>query len=100
MFIEQPPRIFRWFYPHALWRINPDRKAVYLTFDDGPIPEATPFILDMLDRFEAKATFFMVGDNAVKYPHLVEEVRHRGHVCRRVWIRRLRPQQPHLGAHG
>ena len=52
---------------------------VYLTFDDGPIPEATPFILDVLDRFDAKATFFMVGDNAVKYPHLVEEVRLRGH---------------------
>ena len=68
MFIEQPPRIFRWFYPHALWRIEPERRAVYLTFDDGPIPEATPFILDTLDRFGAKATFFMVGDNAVKYP--------------------------------
>ena len=79
MFIEQPPRIFRWFYPHALWRIDPHRKAVYLTFDDGPIPEATPFILDTLDRFEAKATFFMVGDNAAKYPHLFEEVRLRGH---------------------
>ena len=79
MFIEQPPRIFRWFYPHALWRINQDRKVVYLTFDDGPIPEATPFILDVLDRFGAKATFFMVGDNAVKYPHLLQEVRLRGH---------------------
>ena len=79
MFIEQPPRIFRWFYPHALWRIEPSRRAVYLTFDDGPIPEATPFILDTLDRFDAKATFFMVGDNAAKYPHLLDEVRIRGH---------------------
>lgn len=79
MFIEQPPRIFRWLYPHALWRINPDKKIVFLTFDDGPIPEATPFILDTLDRFEAKATFFMVGDNAVKYPHLLNEVKQRGH---------------------
>ena len=60
-------------------RINQDRKVVYLTFDDGPIPEATPFILDVLDRFGAKATFFMVGDNAVKYPHLLQEVRLRGH---------------------
>lgn len=55
------------------------QKAVYLTFDDGPIPEATPFILDVLDRFGIKATFFMVGDNARKYPHLLEEVRRRGH---------------------
>ena len=79
MFIEQPTRSIRWFYPHALWRFNLDRKVVYLTFDDGPIPEATPFILDVLDRFGAKATFFMVGDNAVKYPHLLQEVRLRGH---------------------
>ena len=79
MFIEQPPRIFRWFYPHALWRIDRHRKVVYLTFDDGPIPEATPFILDVLDRFDAKATFFMVGDNAVEYPHLLQEVLQRGH---------------------
>ena len=62
-----------------MWRINPDRKTVYLTFDDGPIPEATPFILDTLDRFGVKATFFMVGENAVKYPHLFEEVKLRGH---------------------
>ena len=79
MFIEQPPKIFRWFYPHALWRIEPHRKVVFLTFDDGPIPEATPFILDTLDRFDVKATFFMVGDNAAKYPHLLDEVRMRGH---------------------
>ncbi len=52
---------------------------MYLTFDDGPIPEATPYVLDVLDRFNIKATFFMVGDNARKYPHLLEEVRRRGH---------------------
>lgn len=79
MFIEQPAIFLRWLYPHALWRMDHHQKAVYLTFDDGPIPEATPFILDVLDRFDAKATFFMVGDNAAKYPHLLQEVRRRGH---------------------
>ena len=69
----------RWMYPKALWRMNPNEKAVYLTFDDGPIPEATPFILDTLAKYKVKATFFMVGENAVKYPHLLEEVRNRGH---------------------
>lgn len=59
--------------------MDPSVKAVYLTFDDGPIPEATPFILDVLDQFGIKATFFMVGDNARKYPHLLDEVRRRGH---------------------
>jgi len=79
MIIEQPAKFIRWLYPHALWRMDHQEKAVYLTFDDGPIPEATPFILDVLDRYHAKATFFMVGDNAQKYPHLLMEVRSRGH---------------------
>lgn len=79
MFIEQPSIYLRWLYPKALWRMDRRQKSVYLTFDDGPIPEATPFILDVLDRFGIKATFFMVGDNACKYPHLLEEVRRRGH---------------------
>lgn len=79
MIIEQPAIFLRWLFPHALWRMDHHQKSVYLTFDDGPIPEATPFILDTLDRFNAKATFFMVGENAVKYPHLLEEVRRRGH---------------------
>lgn len=59
--------------------MDKSERSVYLTFDDGPIPEATPFILDVLDDFGVKATFFMVGDNAHKYPHLLEEVRRRGH---------------------
>ena len=71
MIIEQPAVFLRWIYPHALWRMDKREKAVYLTFDDGPMPEATPFILDTLERFGAKATFFMVGDNAQKYPHLL-----------------------------
>ncbi|MCF0196752.1 MAG: polysaccharide deacetylase family protein [Bacteroidaceae bacterium] len=79
MIIEQPSFYLRWLYKEAVWRINPEERAVYLTFDDGPIPEATPFTLDVLDRFNAKATFFMVGENADKYPHLLQEVRSRGH---------------------
>ena len=79
MIIEQPTKFLRWLYPHALWRMDHQEKVVYLTFDDGPLPEATPFILDVLDRYNAKATFFMVGDNAEKYPHLLKEVRSRGH---------------------
>lgn len=79
MFIEQPAVYLRWIYPHALWRMDRNEKAVYLTFDDGPIPEATPFILDVLDRFNARATFFMVGENVDKYPHLFQEVKRRGH---------------------
>lgn len=59
--------------------MDPQEKAVYLTFDDGPIPEATPWILDTLDKYNVKATFFMVGDNVYKYPHLLEMIKSRGH---------------------
>ena len=56
-----------------------ERKVVYLTFDDGPIPEVTPWVLDLLDRHKIKATFFLVGDNVRKHPHLFEELKKRGH---------------------
>ena len=79
MFIEQPAIYLRWLYPRAYWRMDRHEKAVYLTFDDGPIPEATPFILDTLKTFEVKATFFMVGDNVRKYPELYERIVSEGH---------------------
>ena len=79
-FVVQPPLFYRILFPEAVWRIKRrGRKVAYLTFDDGPIPEVTPRILDILDRFGVKATFFMVGDNARRHPELVEEVRRRGH---------------------
>lgn len=77
--IEQPPFLYRAMFTKAHWRINKDEKVVYLTFDDGPIPEATPWVLDTLDKFSVKATFFCVGDNVRKYPELFEEVKRRGH---------------------
>lgn len=79
MFIEQPSKWLRWIYPKALWRINPEEHAVYLTFDDGPIPESTPFILDTLKEYGAKATFFMVGENVVKHHDLYQRILDEGH---------------------
>lgn len=80
MFIEQPPLLYRWLYPKAVWRvINPDSKTIYLTFDDGPIPEVTPWALDLLKAFDVKATFFCVGDNVRKYPDIYKEILQRGH---------------------
>ena len=66
-------------YPSALWRMDPEEKAIYLTFDDGPIPEVTPWVLDKLDQFDVKATFFMVGDNVRKHPDIFRMVVERGH---------------------
>jgi len=79
MIIEQPAMWLRWLYPRATWRMNKHEKAVYLTFDDGPIPEATPFILKTLAEFGVHATFFMVGDNVRKHPELYRQVRDAGH---------------------
>lgn len=77
--VERPPKIFRFLYRHALFRVPTKRREVFLTFDDGPVPEATPWVLDCLDRYGIKATFFMVGDNARRHPELLKEVRRRGH---------------------
>ncbi len=79
MFIEQPARFLRWLYPKAVWRMDPSVKAVYLTFDDGPIPEATPFVLQTLARYGIRATFFVVGDNVRKYPEVFHQVVAAGH---------------------
>lgn len=83
MLIERPPGIFRLLFPTALFRVPKGKRSapreVYLTFDDGPVPEVTPKVLDILDRYGVHATFFMVGDNVRRHPELLEEVRRRGH---------------------
>lgn len=80
MLIEQPPHLYRMLFPDTVWRIeDPVRKTVYLTFDDGPIPEVTPWILGLLDRYGIKATFFCVGDNVWKHPEVYRQVIEKGH---------------------
>lgn len=79
MFIEQPPLLYRFLFPECVWRIHKKQKSVYLTFDDGPIPEITPWVLDTLDQYGVKATFFCVGDNVKRNPEIFEEIIRRGH---------------------
>lgn len=79
MFIEQPPAIFRWIFRDAVCRKNSSEKVVYLTFDDGPCAKTTPHILDVLDTFNIKATFFCVGENVLRTPDLFAEIKQRGH---------------------
>ena len=79
MLVERPPLLYRMIFPETVWRIHKRDRTVYLTFDDGPIPEVTPWVLDTLDRYGIKATFFMVGENVERHPELLEEVRRRGH---------------------
>jgi len=79
MLIERAPKLYRNLYGGSHWRFNTDKKVVYLTFDDGPIPELTPWVLDLLDKYDIKATFFCVGDNVQKHPEIFQIVQDRGH---------------------
>ena len=80
MLIEQPPKLYRLLFPGAYWRKPVEgKKTIYLTFDDGPIPEITPWVLDLLDKYDIKATFFCVGDNVRKHPDIYKMILDRGH---------------------
>lgn len=79
MLIEQLPVWIRFFLKGVTWRKDPNKKILYLTFDDGPIPGVTPWVLDILDLYNVKATFFCVGENVEKYPEIYKEIISRGH---------------------
>ncbi|MCB9261047.1 MAG: polysaccharide deacetylase family protein [Flavobacteriales bacterium] len=72
-------RLYKWVYPGLIWQKKENQKKVYLTFDDGPNPEATEYVLGILDDFNFKATFFCIGDNVVKYPSVYQKVKSKGH---------------------
>jgi peptidoglycan/xylan/chitin deacetylase (PgdA/CDA1 family) len=73
------PFILPLIYPSLTWKINTNKKVIYLTFDDGPIPEVTEFILKQLAVYNAKATFFCIGENVRKHPGTFEKVMNGGH---------------------
>lgn len=69
----------RLIYPKALWRGDKNKAQIYLTFDDGPIPDITPQVLSILQKCDVKATFFCIGDNVRKYPGLFKQLLEQGH---------------------
>lgn len=74
------PYLLTKLFPSLTWNVKAaDEKVLYLTFDDGPDPEATPYVLDLLDQYDAKATFFVVGDNVAKHPEVVALTQSQGH---------------------
>ena len=79
MFKYTIPHLFRWIFPNYTWKVKTSKKKVYFTFDDGPHPEITPWVLEQLAVYNAKATFFMVGENIEKYPDIFEQVKLHGH---------------------
>ncbi len=79
MYLHFTPKIIQWLYPELLWHFPRDQKKIYLTFDDGPVPEATDFVLETLEAYNAKATFFCVGENVQKHTSIFNRVVDRGH---------------------
>jgi len=73
------PVVLKKIYPGLIWDIKTEGKEIYLTFDDGPVPHLTPFFLKTLKDFDAKATFFCVGDNIRKHPGIFEQILQEGH---------------------
>lgn len=73
------PEVVKRMFPNYVWDMPSGEKNLYLTFDDGPTPEITEWTLNVLKEFEAKATFFCIGDNIKKYPEIFHKVLEEGH---------------------
>lgn len=72
-------RFIKWIFPNYVWNIPNDEQKVFLTFDDGPTPEVTEWVLSQLKLYNAKATFFCIGNNIKKYPELFQKTITDGH---------------------
>jgi len=81
MYLTKTPDFVQNMFPNLIWKMkNEGEKNIYLTFDDGPVPEITPWVLDQLEKYDAKATFFCVGQNVKKHSALFKSIKQKGHV--------------------
>jgi len=79
LLLIQPKPFLKKLYPKAVWNLSREEKAIYLTFDDGPIPGLTEWVLDVLESFHVKATFFCVGANIVRHDAIFKRLKQSGH---------------------
>ena len=79
MYLVKTPNLIQNLFPNFIWRLPQNDQKIYLTFDDGPIPEVTPWVLNELSKYNAKATFFCVGDNVRKYPEVYKRLKEQNH---------------------
>jgi len=79
MYLIKTPWLLKKLYPELIWNKNQPNRCIYLTFDDGPIPIVTTHILNILKQYNAKATFFCIGDNVAKHPDIFKQVTDDGH---------------------
>ncbi|WP_026933403.1 polysaccharide deacetylase family protein [Christiangramia echinicola] len=78
LFLPKYPSLLKALYPERISKVG-NKSAIYLTFDDGPVPEVTPWVLDTLKKYNAKASFFCIGDNVRKYPDIFNRLLSDGH---------------------
>ena len=78
MFVKTPS-IAKYLYPSLVWKKNTEQKKIWITFDDGPDEKVTPFLVNLLGKFNIKATFFIIGSQAKKHPELVKLIINNGH---------------------
>src|SRR4030095_6464452 len=79
MYFIKTPELLKRLYPRQIWSFSDQQRKLYLTFDDGPTPSITEWTLKELKKFGAKATFFLVGQNAERYPEIVAQIKKEGH---------------------
>ncbi|MEM1216954.1 MAG: polysaccharide deacetylase family protein [Bacteroidota bacterium] len=79
MYLVKTPKFIQELFPNFTWKVPTQEKVLYLTFDDGPIPEVTPWVLEQLREYNAQATFFCVGENVKRHPEVYEQVLAEGH---------------------
>jgi len=78
-YLSHTPKFLQQMFPDLIWKIDTLEKELFLSFDDGPIPELTPWILQELKKYNASASFFCVGHNIEKYPSLLHQLVDGGH---------------------
>ena len=78
MFVKTPS-ITKYLFPSLVWKKNTYQKKIWITFDDGPDEKVTPYLINVLEKFNIKATFFIIGNQAKKYPELVKLIINNGH---------------------
>lgn len=79
MYLVKSPLLLKWYYPSLTWNKSRTENVIYLTFDDGPIPDVTDFVLKTLKDQQVKATFFCIGDNIRKHPSIFQRLLDEGH---------------------
>jgi peptidoglycan-N-acetylglucosamine deacetylase len=79
MFLHKTNILMECLYPNLVWKIADSSKTIYLTFDDGPIPEITEFVLETLEQYQAKASFFVIGNNVLQNPKIFDKILANGH---------------------